>query len=84
MQAQSIKNHKNNNRQNKNNTDKHTTSWYGLPFWEKPGWRFKYCWTCRSGFHEGKTCKSKKEVHKDEATYAQRVGGYIKRFKRQH
>ena len=72
---------KNNNCQNTNNTDKQKISWDRVPLWEKLGWRFKYCWTCGSGFHEVKTYKPKKEGHKDEADYTKRMGRFKRRFK---
>ena len=83
-EVQSLKKTQNNNRQDTNNIDKQTTYWDGVPFWEKPGWQLKYCWTYRSGLHEGKTCNSKKKGHKAEATYAKLMGGSMRRLKRRH
>ena len=83
-EVQGHKKTKNNNRQQKNNTEKLSSSWDGVPIWEKPGWCSKYFWIWGSGFHEGKTRKYKKGGHKDKATYANHMVGSTRRFKRGH
>ena len=81
-EVQCMKNHK--TITVKNSTYKQTTYWDGVPFWEKPGWRLKYCWTCGSGFHEENNFNSKKEGHTDEATYEKCIGEYTRQFKIGH
>ena len=75
---------KNTKRQHTNNMGKLTTYWYGVNFWEKPGWWFKYWWTCGSVFYGWNTCKYKKGFHKDEATCDHRICRSTRRFKRGH
>ena len=35
----------------------------------------KYCWSCGAWNHLGKNCRFKKEGHKDEATFENKMGG---------
>ena len=52
-----------------------------VPFWELTTNKFHYCWSCGNNpTHPSSNCTQKKEGHKDEATYANRMGGSTKRI----
>ena len=62
---------------NTNNQDPN----YNIPVWQRPGNRFKYCWSCGSNAtHEGKDCTRRKEGHIESATFQDRKGGSTKRI----
>ena len=52
----------------------------GRPFWEDPAYDYKYCWSHGACNHTGMECNRKKEGHKDEATFNNRMGGRTWRF----
>ena len=38
----------------------------------------KYCWSNVNGGHKGATCRKKSDVHKDEATFQEKIVGSTK------
>ena len=49
----------------------------GTPSWHKRNNVSDYCWTHGACAHDGSACKNKKPGHKDEATFANKMGGSI-------
>ena len=61
----------------KRNTNTQNIDW-NIPPWKRPGCKSKYyCWTCgRNNNHDSKNHTGpKKDGHKDEATFENRMGG---------
>ena len=51
----------NTNRRNNRSTDP------DVPFWKRPGNKYKYCWSCGSqSDHDSSTCSQKKDEHVDK------------------